>query len=132
VIAPNPDTIRPEPIERPLVTFRVVIRDTDAVLRRSRMELAPRFGRADLFKDDIADFPSEAMAEAALSHVLRHFDSITDRKIVLCVKPYTNAGLSPAGENSLLCRIRDTMVALGNCELLPLSNRHLGLIGVEK
>lgn len=93
-----------------LVTWRVVIRDTGAALRRG-FESSPRFGQPQLFPDQIAEFPTRDAAECAI-HDVRSGGRFNEA-IALESRETVHAGIDGARLNAVLCRVRDTVVEHG-------------------
>jgi hypothetical protein len=130
--APLPEVKAVQP--RPIVTFRVVVRETQVALRRNNRPEMPDFGLPKLYSDQIAEFPSECTAALALDFVKlrtelgRHF-----KKDQLVIEPVVHAGLRNDQELALLCRVRDTMVFLAWVEAFDyLSNTRRSMVGVDE
>jgi len=132
---PDPDLVRPEPLDRPLVTFRVTLRGTDAVLRRTANIDEPSFGMPKHYADQIMEFVSETAANEAIRYI--RFRTDMGRKHFrpgqLEVRAEVHAGLSREGENNLLCKIRDTAIHAAWMESRDLlTNARRGMVGIER
>ncbi len=108
--APLPEVKAVQP--RPIVTWRVYIRTTDAALRRTANIDEPTFGLPKHYADALAEFSSEAAAMLAIRFIRFHTDMgrkhFTNGQLE--ARPEVHAGLTNAQEMATLCRMRDTAV----------------------
>lgn len=114
---------------RPLLTWRVVIRDTGRALRLG-FEQNPRFGRPAHYPDAMAEFTSEDQAAMALWHVT-HRTSFAENPVALVVEAVIHAGVDSRHEVALFCRVRDTAYCLALAEWRLEDNRRRSLAGLE-
>lgn len=120
---------------RPLVTFRVIIRETRCALRRTENIDLPSFGHPDLYRDQLLELPSEELAAIArdyvrhhtkIGHTLRSHDQ-------LVVEPVVWAGVDETTENSILCRVRDSMEWFAWTQMRhELTNTRRRMVGIAR
>lgn len=121
-------------VPRPIVSFRIVIRETGRVLRRSFSIDKPEFGKPEFFPDQLLEFPSEETAKLALDYVRYRCDiGQTFKKDQIDVEAEVWAGITPDQENSLLARIEQSMSWLGWTQMRDvLTDARRGYVGVAR
>lgn len=124
--APLPEV--PKPAPRPLVTYRVVIRDTGAALRRFH-DQEPSFGKPALYASQLCEFTTHDAAEWALWFVQNRTEF--NRGVALEVRAEVHAGITPAQENALFCSVRDTAQFQAFADWRLTESRHRGLAGLR-
>jgi hypothetical protein len=113
---------------RPLLTWRVVVRDTGRALRLG-FEANPRVGRPAQYPDQIAEFTSEDQAGMALWHIVHR--TPFGLSAPLAVEACVHAGVDARHEVALFCRVRDSAYCLALAEWRLEDNRRRSLAGLE-
>lgn len=115
---------------RPIVTFRVVLRETGAALRRTADIDRPTLGDPRDW-NDVAEFASEEQGEIARRFVYYGLTGLRSDQVE--VKAILHPGLERAQENALLCAVRDTACWLAFVDMRDcLTDARRGVVGVQK